>query len=179
MSMYPQVQERVQHEIADVIGSGRRIEFKDKSRLTYTEATVLEVMRMTTIAPFALPKLTVKDTTLKGYDIDKETVVFFNLHSISYDKEFWGDPQTFRPERLIDANNKLNLEKCNRILPFGLGRRRCVGEFLARMEQFLLFANVIRRCRFSKPAGESYDMEPDPGLVYSPKAFCVVVEERQ
>ncbi|XP_053388301.1 cytochrome P450 1A1-like [Mercenaria mercenaria] len=179
MSMYPEVQECVQHEIDEVIGSGRRIELVDKSRLTYTEATILEVMRMTTIVPFALPKLTIKDTTLGGYDIDKGTVVFFNLHSVSYDKEFWGDPQTFRPERLIDENNKLNTEKCNHILPFGLGRRRCVGEFLARMEQFLLFTNVIRRCRFSKPADESYDMEPDPGLVYSPKPFRVVVEERQ
>ncbi|XP_045211464.2 cytochrome P450 1A1-like [Mercenaria mercenaria] len=179
MSMYPEVQERVQHEIGDVIGSGCRIELRDKSRLTYTEATILEVMRMTTIIPFAVPKLTIKDTTLGGYDIDKGTVVFFNLHSVSYDKEFWGDPQTFRPERLIDENNRLNVEKCNHILPFGLGRRRCVGEFLARMELFLLFTNVIRRCRFSKPAGESYDMEPDPGLVYSPKAFRVLVEDRQ
>ncbi|XP_053380077.1 cytochrome P450 1A1-like [Mercenaria mercenaria] len=179
MSMYPEVQKRVQREIDDVVGSGRRIELVDKSRLTYTEATILEVMRMTTIVPFALPKLTIKDTTLGGYNIDKGTVVFFNLHSVSYDKEFWGDPQTFRPERLIDENNKLNTEKCNHILPFGLGRRRCVGEFLARMELFLLFTNVIRKCKFSKPAGESYDMEPDPGLVYSPKPFRVLVEERQ
>jgi cytochrome P450 len=179
MAEYPEVQQRVQKEIDDVIGSGQRVELKDKPRLTYTEATILEIMRMTSIAPFALPKIAIKDTLLQGYNIDKGTVVFFNIHSISYDTNFWGDPQIFRPERLIDDNNKLIKEKCNHIVPFGLGRRRCVGEFLAKMEQFLFFANILRRCKLFKAPGVQYDLEPELGLVYSPKPFKVVIEERQ
>lgn len=179
MAMYPEVQKRIQSEIGDVIGSGRRITLKDRSQLVYTEATILEVMRMTSIVPFALPKFTIKDTILDGYDIDKGTVVFFNLHSVSYDSDFWGDPEIFRPERFIDIHRKLDKEKCNHVLSFGLGRRRCVGEFLARMELFLFFTNVIRKCQFEKPVGVIYNLEPDPGLVYSPKPFCVKIEERQ
>lgn len=95
MVIYPEVQKRVQNEIDDVIGSGNIVRLKDKSRLVYTEATIFEVMRMSALVPFALPYITTKDTILGGYDIDKGTVVLYNLHSVSYDKDYWGDPQNF------------------------------------------------------------------------------------
>ena len=64
------------------------------------------------------------------------------------------------------------------VVPFGLGRRHCVGEFLAKDEVFLLFSNMLQRLTFIKPANEILDLQPIETLVNSPKPFRVVIKER-
>ena len=113
-----------------------------------------------------------------GFFIEKDTVVFFNQHSVCYEKEFWGDPKAFRPERMLSSDGKLNQTMGAHVMSFGLGRRRCVGEIFAKMEVFVVFATLMQRCEFLKPEGVAYDLEPIPGLVYSPKDYKVVVKER-
>ncbi len=38
-------------------------------------------------------------------------------------KEFWGDPYVFRPERFLNENNEILVEKAARVIPFGAGKR--------------------------------------------------------
>jgi len=45
------------------------------SRLPYVEATILELLRYKTAAPFALGHRTLKDTEVGGYFIPKGTTV--------------------------------------------------------------------------------------------------------
>ncbi|XP_045181722.2 cytochrome P450 1A1-like [Mercenaria mercenaria] len=179
MTKFPQIQERVFAEINTVIGKSRNVELKDKPILVYTNAVILEVMRIVTQIPFSLPHFSMTDAKIEGLDVDKGTVVLFNLYSIHHEKEFWGDPECFRPERFILGDNTLNSDKCNHVLAFGLGRRRCVGEFLAKMNVFLAFSIVMQRCKFIKPPGERLDLIPIPGLVYTCKEFKVLVQERK
>jgi len=35
------------------------------------------------------------------------------------EKDYWGDPECFRPERFLDANG--SLIKHERLIPFGIG----------------------------------------------------------
>ena len=177
MTAYPDVQRRVQNEIEQVVGCSRRVVLSDKSKLCFTEATILEVLRIVTPTKFAIPHYTLTDTKLKGYDIDKETVVIVNLHSVHHDKDYWVNPEVFQPDRFLTKDKKLNSEKCNRVIPFGVGRRRCIGEHLAKLELFLLFSNVMQRCSFSPADGEPMDLMPIPALVYHPKHMQVVVTE--
>ncbi|XP_045181602.2 cytochrome P450 1A1-like [Mercenaria mercenaria] len=128
MTKYPQIQERVFAEINTVIGKSRNVELKDKPNLVYTNAVILEVMRIVTQVPFSLPHFSMTDAKIEGLDVDKDTVVLFNLYSIHHEKEFWGDPEYFRPERFILDDNSFIRFKNNHVLAFGLGRRRCVGE---------------------------------------------------
>lgn len=178
MASYPDIQTRVQQEIDEVIGRGRRFEVTDRDKLVFTEATLLEVMRITTIVPLALPRFTTKNTNLNGYDIEKDTTVYFNLYSVSHDKDFWGDPEVFRPSRFLNKDGRLDKVKCSHVIPFGLGRRRCAGENLAKMQAFTFFVTIMHRCSFEKPEGVLYDLEPTIGLVYKPKSFKVLVGER-
>ena len=179
MVAYPNQQRRVQKEIDEVIGSGRSVALTDKPKLCYTEATILEVLRSATPTKFAVPHFTTRDAKLNGYDIDKDTVVMVNLHSVHMDKTYWKNPEAFHPERFFNNENTLDVEKSNRVIPFGLGRRRCVGEHLAKLELFLLFANLMQRCTFSKAIEGPVDLTPIPGLVYKPKPLKVVVCERR
>ncbi len=42
-----------------------------RNRLPYTEAVLMEVMRMSPIAPLAVPHRAMKDTQLQGFTIPK------------------------------------------------------------------------------------------------------------
>ncbi|XP_053381896.1 cytochrome P450 1A1-like [Mercenaria mercenaria] len=177
MTKFPQIQERVFAETKTVIGKSRNVELKDKPNLVYTNAVILEVMRIVTQVPFSLPHFSMTNAKIEGLDVD--TAVLFNLYSIHHEKEFWGDPEYFRPERFILGDNTLDSDKCNHVLAFGLGRRRCVGEFLAKMNVFLAFSIVMQRCKFIKPPGERLGLSPLPRLVYTCKEFKVLVQERK
>ena len=147
MAAYPEIQSRVQNEIDHVIGS-RNVTWTDRFNLPYVNATIQEVLRKALSIPFALPHSTIVDTKLCGYDIEKGTVVFFNLHSIVNEKSFWIDPELFRPERFLNENGSLDVEKCARVLAFGIGRRKCAGESLAKMNIFITFTTLMQRRKF-------------------------------
>ncbi|PVD37572.1 hypothetical protein C0Q70_00168 [Pomacea canaliculata] len=102
MAAHPETQEKVFQEIEDVVGQSRYPSLADRSRLPLVEATIYEVLRFSCPVPFALPHATTCDTTIQGYDVPKGTVVLVNLFSILHDKETWGDPEKFRPERFLD-----------------------------------------------------------------------------
>ncbi|KAK3103255.1 hypothetical protein FSP39_017874 [Pinctada imbricata] len=167
----PYVQEKVQREIDDVVGCNRLPTILDRSRLSYTEAMILESLRMGCIAPLALPHGTYEDTELLGYDIPKDTVVFFNLYSSNYDEEVWNHPYEFRPERFLNKEGMVDNRAKENVLTFGVGRRRCVGEQLARMELFLCLSIILQRYVIRKPLGETYILKCDFSLIYEPKAI--------
>ena len=177
MVLYPEVQKRIQEEI-DKVAGGRPVNLNDKAILSYTEATIFEVMRIVGIVPFALPHCSLKDTKLNGFDIDKGTVILVNLHSVNMDESLWESPDKFLPERFLDSNNELDVTKSSRVIAFGLGRRRCLGEYLANTGLFVLFSNVLQRCTFKTGETQSIDMAPKPGLTHRLKPVKYVIQER-
>jgi len=178
MAAYPEVQTRVHAEIDGSVGTSRQITSADRQTLVYTEATINEVLRSVSLSPFLVPKLTTCDTSIGGYDIERGTVVIFNQHSSCHEREFWGDPEEFRPERFITPDGKLDQTKISHVMTFGLGRRKCVGDVFAKMQTFLWFSTLMQRCQYVKPPDVAYDLDPVPGLSYSPKDFIVTVQER-
>lgn len=47
-------------------------------------------------------------------------MVLANFNGVLMDKEYWGDPEVFRPDRFIDVDGKLNVP--DYYLPFGFGK---------------------------------------------------------
>ena len=178
MVAYPTVQCRVQMEIDEFVGSGRSVKVDDKLKLPYTEATIYEVLRITSIVPLALPHCAVNDTKFKGFDIDKGTVIIANLHSANLDGNIWRDPGVFNPERLINGKNELATDKCNQILPFGIGMRKCPGEKLAKLMLFLIFSNLMQRFTFEKAANDTVDLSEVPGVISKPKQTKIMITDR-
>jgi cytochrome P450 len=177
MILYPDVQEKVYREIQEVVGSDRIPSFEDRTRMHYTEAVLLELLRYATITPQAVPHYTVTDTTLNGYDIPKDTLVFVSLDSVNFDKTVWGDPENFRPERYLDSEGKF--VKPEQTVQFGLGKRVCIGYSLARMNYFLMFTSMIQRYRFGVVPGQAKpSTEPLPGFTFAPKPFSALLTPR-
>ena len=54
--------------------------------------------------------------------------------------------------------------KNERLIPFGIGKRYCMGELLARNEVFLFTVNLVQKLQFLPPANSP---PPDPANYYS------------
>lgn len=68
---HPEIQKKVQCEIDEVVGLQRRVGLEDKASLPYTNAVLMESMRMATIVPNALPHSATEEIQLNDYVIPK------------------------------------------------------------------------------------------------------------
>ena len=65
------------------------------------------------------------------------------------------------------------------VIPFGLGKRDCLGKALAKAEIFLLASHLLHQFSFhpASSGAPSVD-EGDVGVTRAPKPFKVVVRSR-
>ena len=100
--------------------------------------------------PISPPRKTSSAIKIGDYNISESTLIYSNTYTVHMDPSYWGDPEVFRPERfVVDGRFTPN----DRNIPFGVGRRRCLGETLARMENFLIFANLMKSFSFRSGDG--------------------------
>ncbi len=179
MIAYPEVQVEVQLELDAVIGREQQVRFEDSTKLPFTQACIHEIMRHAPYFPTALPHATTTDTTINGYFIPKKTPVYINLYSLTRDERYWEEPEKFNPHRFLTDNRQIREDLLDKYYPFGLGKRRCFGEYLGRLEVFLFFTNLIHRCKFEKEAGDELSFECQTGAVTMPKEnYKVIVKPR-
>ncbi|ESO84645.1 hypothetical protein LOTGIDRAFT_131752 [Lottia gigantea] len=156
---HPEIQKKAQEEIDQVLDKDQQPSISDKERLPYTEAVLHESMRFMPVVPLGVPHSTLCDTTLGEYEIPKGTMVMVNHYALHMDKDVWGDPEVFRPERLLDEDGSL-APKPMSWLPFSCGRRNCLGETIARPEMLLVLAMLLRNFSFSCAEGNTLNMTP-------------------
>ncbi|XP_060135000.1 cytochrome P450 1A5-like isoform X2 [Zootoca vivipara] len=160
-----EIQKKIQEEIDESIGQERKPGLSDRLLMPYTEAFILEVFRHSSFLPFTIPHCTTKDTILNGYYIPKDVCVFVNQWQVNHDETLWESPSSFKPERFLTANGKgINRDESEKVLAFGLGKRRCIGEPLARWQVFLFLVTLLQQLQFSVPDGVKVDMTPRYGL---------------
>lgn len=177
MLQYPQIQRKVQEELDNVVGRGRLPSTKDQADLPYTHATVLEILRQSSVVPLSVIRATVVDTTLGGYKIPNRTVIMPNIWAVHHDPQYWENPEEFRPERFLTAEG--NVYRPDAFIPFSWGTRVCLGELLARMETFLFFACVLHRYELRVPEGSPMpEDEAVVGITLSTKPFKMRVVAR-
>ncbi|RXG57014.1 hypothetical protein Avbf_13578 [Armadillidium vulgare] len=117
LSMYPEIQARIHKELDEVVGRDRYPTVRDRPNLVYTDATLMEVLRMRGPLPIMIPHRVTKDATVCGFNLPNDTLLLINVFSVQMDKKYWGDPEHFRPERFISPENKIRKEE--RLIPFG------------------------------------------------------------
>ena len=120
---------------------------EDRTNLPLIHAAIMETLRVGNVAPLALPHFTLKDTTLSGYSVPKDTIVFADTESVHLDPKCWENPTVFNPYRHIDENGKIITNQGN-FYPFGAGRRVCTGESLAKVELFLFLSWMLQKFTF-------------------------------
>lgn len=176
--------DRIYQEIKDNIGLDRMPKLEDRLNMPYTEATILEAHRFLSIIPLSLPHVAAKDCYMGGYKIKKGSSIFPNIWGLHHDKKIWGDPENFRPDRFLDVNGQLfsvehKLRRC--VLPFGAGRRVCIGKNLANNRLFLFLTSVIQKFTFYPENDKEIDWDPinfKYGIVITHQPYKLYFEER-
>ncbi|KAM9275339.1 cytochrome P450 1A4-like [Morus bassanus] len=179
-ALYPDIQKRIQKELDQTIGQERRPRLSDRGMLPYTEAFILEMFRHSSFLPFTIPHSTTKATVLNGYYIPKDTCVFINQWQVNHDEKLWKDPSTFNPERFLNnAGTEISRTESDKVMAFGLGKRRCIGESIGRWEVFLFLATMLQQLEFSLRPGEEVDITPQYGLTMKyKKCECFQIKKR-
>ncbi|XP_031827989.1 putative cytochrome P450 303a1 [Nomia melanderi] len=175
--LYPSVQAKAHEEIDRVVGRDRFPTLEDRPNMPYMTAIVLESLRLFMGRTLNVPHRALRDTTILGYKIPKDTMLIVNFNGILMD-ESWGDPEVFRPERFIDESG--NIVTPNTYFPFSIGRHRCMGETLAKSNLFIIITALLQQFTFSTVPGERKPShnEISDGVTSSPNPYRVLISLR-
>ncbi|KAI1895455.1 hypothetical protein AGOR_G00106450 [Albula goreensis] len=175
---YPHIQAKLQEQIDKVVGRDRLPSMEDKSSLAYLDAFVYETMRFTSFVPVTIPHSTTSDVTIEGVHIPKDTVVFINQWSVNHDPQKWKDPHIFNPSRFLDENGVLDKDLTNSVMIFSIGKRRCIGDQIAKVEVFLFFAILLHQCSFESNPSEEISLDCSYGLTLKPLNHSITAKLR-
>nr|XP_033776368.1 cytochrome P450 1A5 [Geotrypetes seraphini]XP_033776369.1 cytochrome P450 1A5 [Geotrypetes seraphini] len=177
--IHKDVQQKIHEELDQVIGKERRPRLSDRPLLPYMEAFILEVLRHSSFIPFTIPHCTTRDTSLNGYFIPEGTCIFVNQWQVNHDEKLWRDPYTFDPERFLNADRTgLDKNEVDKVTVFGLGKRKCIGETIARLELFLFLAILLQQLEFSMKDDQKLDLSTEYGLTLKHKRYELKIRQR-
>lgn len=208
MLHYPEVQKKVQNELDGTIDGSRLVDMNDRNNLPYTHATlcvilrlnikhllinIQEIQRNANILAQNLIHQTTRDVIIDGYHLPKGTAVIPQISVVLLDSIIFPHPEQFRPDRFIDNSTKqvytifkvkyfyclFKFKRIDAFVPFSVGARQCLGESLAKMELFLIFANLLHKFHFM-PIDENAmpSLEHCDGFTAQPHPFHCRIRKR-
>ena len=142
-SRQPEAADRIRREGETVYGD-REPTAADYSALAYTRAVIQETMRL--YPPiWMLVRVAAKADVVDGKEIRPGDKVALFAYGAHHNAKFWDNPEAFVPERWLgDAAKK---RKPYTYLPFGGGKRSCIGGAMSQVENVLALSILLRRFR--------------------------------
>ncbi|KAJ5334140.1 uncharacterized protein N7506_007923 [Penicillium brevicompactum] len=182
MMLHPNVQQKAQAELDQVLGPNVFPSVEDRDKLPYINAIVTEALRWHTVAPLGLPHKTDQDDIVDGYLIPKGALLLPNIWAYNHDPEVYENPSVFDPERFLNNSNSNPVPDPSNV-SFGFGRRICPGRLVADISLFLTIAHTLAVFNITKPLREDgRTAEPNvdftPGIICHPEDFDCVFSPR-
>ncbi|KAL9228382.1 hypothetical protein vseg_003971 [Gypsophila vaccaria] len=162
----PKAMESLQRDVRGNLGNQTHITDRDLDKMTYLKAVIKETFRLHPSAPLLLPRISMQDATINGYDIAARTIVMINAWAIHRDATSWDEPEEFKPERFLNSAVDYKGQDFS-LIPFGSGRRGCPGILFAISNIELALANLINKFDWRLPdgvEGKTLDMMEHPAL---------------
>lgn len=155
LSAYPAAREKLEQEVDSVL-SGREPEAADAEKLPYTTAVIAEAMRLYPPA-WTIERDALADDDVAGVPVPAGSLVAIPPYLVHRHPEFWPDPAGFDPSRFLDAGGTAGhglaaQQHRYSYIPFGGGRRACVGQSFAELETVLVLASIAQRYRLELTA---------------------------
>jgi cytochrome P450 len=79
MTMYPEVQRKIQAELDSVVGTDKLPTFADRDSLPYLATAMKEIIRWGPTTPLGAPHCVEKDDMHNGYFIPKGSIIMANI----------------------------------------------------------------------------------------------------
>ncbi len=168
LSQHPEVTEKICREGEEVYGD-REPTWEDIQKLTYTRAVMLETLRLYPPA-WALMRTADEEDEIGGHKIAPGDKVVLSPYMVHHNAKYWDDPEKFDPSRFLPGSIKKRVKYS--YLPFGAGKRFCLGGQLSQLETVLALTMLLRRFRLEYagdgPAkfGASVMLTPKGGLPF-------------
>nr|XP_009785656.1 PREDICTED: cytochrome P450 76A1-like isoform X1 [Nicotiana sylvestris] len=176
----PEAMVKVKAEILEVVGPNRKFEECDIDNLPYMQAVLKESLRLHPPLPFLIPRRAIENTKFMGYDVPKGTQLLVNAWSIGRDPECWDDPFEFKPERFLGSNVDVKGQNYE-LIPFGAGRRMCVGLSLGHRMMHFAFGSLLHEFNWELPGNvtpKSMNMDESMGITARKKQPLKVIPKR-
>ncbi len=142
----------------------RRLRLEDDS---YVTATIQEVLRRRPVLPNVAPRLVVEPIEVGGFSYRAGVCLVPNAYLLHHDPDVYPDPYAFRPERFLERQPGTYTW-----IPFGGGRRRCLGATFAVLEMKIVLRTVLREReleaagdRFALPRRRNITIRPGDGAL--------------
>jgi cytochrome P450 len=135
----------------------------------YLTATIQEVLRRRPVLPNVAPRLVMKPVEIGDWTYPTGVCVVPNAYLIQHDPELYDDPYAFRPERFLDSPPGTYTW-----IPFGGGRRRCLGASFAMLEMKIVLREVLSACEL-RPAGDGFEVARRRNITVMPAEGAVTV----
>uniref|UniRef100_A0A673CBV0 Cytochrome P450, family 1, subfamily C, polypeptide 1 n=1 Tax=Sphaeramia orbicularis TaxID=375764 RepID=A0A673CBV0_9TELE len=159
---YPDVQAKLHNLIDKVVGPDRLPSTEDRRSLAYLDAFIYETMRFTSFVPVTILTPRPQMSLLKS----------------PHPQRHLEDPHIFDPTRFLDENGDLDKDITNNVMIFSTGKRRCIGNQIAKVEAFLFIAILLHQCSFENNPSEHISLDCSYGLTLKPLRFCVTAKLR-
>ncbi|CAE6489087.1 unnamed protein product [Rhizoctonia solani] len=104
MALYPEVQEKAQREIDEVVGNDRLPTVGDRANLQYVERLMTEIVRWHPSAPLGVPHVCTEDNEYRGYRIPKGAIMIGHIMGIVRDESVYKNADVFDPDRYLDPS---------------------------------------------------------------------------
>ncbi|KAM6557070.1 hypothetical protein CsatB_004089 [Cannabis sativa] len=183
----PNVLNKVNEELKQVVGLNNTLEESHLSKLTYLNAVYKETLRIHPPGPFLIPRSSSQSTIVGGYTIPKGTAIFLNVWSIQRDPSVWENPLEFLPERFLmsgingSSNNGGNNNEYNfsgntfDYIPFGTGRRICPGASLGERMSLIILASFLHYFHWKLPNDTELELSDKFGLALKKRAPLIAI----
>ncbi len=135
----------------------------------YLTATVYEILRLRPVLPNAEPRLTKEKIEIGGVEYPPGVALLASAHLVHHDPEIYPDPFAFRPERFVG-----NAPGTYTWIPFGGGRRRCLGASFALQEMKIVIRSALERYEL-EPASVTPERTGRRSITFSPDRGATVV----
>jgi cytochrome P450 len=137
---YPQVLRRLTDEVRAGDGDA------------YLTATIQETLRRRPVLPNVAPRMVKKPIEIGGWSYPVGVSLVANAYLVHHDPATYPDPYAFRPERFLDEPPGTYTW-----IPFGGGRRRCIGASFAMLEMKIVLRAVLSQVDV-RPAGDGIEV---------------------
>ncbi|MBA2765180.1 MAG: cytochrome P450 [Thermoleophilaceae bacterium] len=139
----------------------------------YLTATIQEVLRRRPVLPNTAPRMVKQPIEVGGWLYPAGVCLVANAYLLHHDADIYPDPYEFRPERFLERPPGTYTW-----IPFGGGRRRCLGASFALLEMKIVIASVIKTYGL-QPAGRVVEMPRRRNITVRPEAGAAVRLERR
>ena len=151
----PDIWEALQAEADEVLGAPGHdhdaVDHRTLNRLEVAGRVVHETLRLHPAGVIS-PREAARDIEVGGHTITKGTLILWSAHLSGRDPDVWNHPLHFDPDRFLDLTDDQQAAADAAWVPFGGGRRNCIGFALAQMELTLLISRLAQRLDVTPPA---------------------------